>query len=343
MNQGALGDCYFIAALGSIADANASDITSMITINGDNTWTVRFYKKEDGKFTASYVTVDNQLPVDGGLLVYAGQGDDPDGADDSELWMPLLEKAYAQWNELGFSGQPRANTYAAIEGGDTAVASEQILGIGVSKDVTKLALDGAIAKNDPVTFGTHQYADYLVPLHAYVITDDDSSTGSYTLYNPHDGSSPIYATWGVLVNDGDYYTHVTSSDIISLNTPLFDAKVLSGFVPAGSATAVFAALSASQTAGRSGHDGLSLKATESSSSDLDTFQYDRIDAALAADLSGRAVEESLDHFEETWAISSDRLDRNSASEAIDMLFSDMKASLVGKLLPEWDIDLPEAG
>ena len=44
-NQGVLGDCYFISAIGTIAKADAAAIQSMFINNGDNTYTVRFYLK----------------------------------------------------------------------------------------------------------------------------------------------------------------------------------------------------------------------------------------------------------------------------------------------------------
>ena len=47
MQQGGLGDCYLISALGSIADSSPAAIENMIIPNGvENgmaSWTVRFY------------------------------------------------------------------------------------------------------------------------------------------------------------------------------------------------------------------------------------------------------------------------------------------------------------
>ncbi len=41
--QGGLGDCYFIAAMGSVADSSQAAIENMFIDDGDGTWTVRFY------------------------------------------------------------------------------------------------------------------------------------------------------------------------------------------------------------------------------------------------------------------------------------------------------------
>ncbi|OBQ15983.1 MAG: hypothetical protein AN481_19505, partial [Aphanizomenon flos-aquae LD13] len=44
IDQGALGDCYYVATLASIAQEKPDYIQNMFTDNGDNTFTVRFYR-----------------------------------------------------------------------------------------------------------------------------------------------------------------------------------------------------------------------------------------------------------------------------------------------------------
>ena len=112
--QGNLGDCYFISALGSVADSSQAAIKNMIIDNGDGTWTVRFYYNG----TADYVTVNSQLPVDSkGNLIFDGYGTSSTSTS-NVLWLELLEKAYAQWNETGRAGRGAAtNSYASIAGG----------------------------------------------------------------------------------------------------------------------------------------------------------------------------------------------------------------------------------
>jgi hypothetical protein len=47
MHQGGVGDCCFIAVLGSLATRSPAAIQAMFLDNGDNTWTVRFPSSND--------------------------------------------------------------------------------------------------------------------------------------------------------------------------------------------------------------------------------------------------------------------------------------------------------
>ena len=103
VDQGGVGDCYFIASLGAAAKDKPGVISNMFTDNGDGTFTVRFFKPDGSR---DYVTVDRYLPTNGGTARYAGWGGGHVSEVDNELWVALAEKAYAQVNEseLDWSG-----------------------------------------------------------------------------------------------------------------------------------------------------------------------------------------------------------------------------------------------
>ena len=143
--QGSMGDCYLISALGTLADSNPAAVENMIIDNGDGTFTVRFYtgpygtiyNYSDGSIgagftnntgTADYVTVNRMLPTSTtGLLAYADSGASCTNAANS-LWIPLAEKAYAQWNQTGKEGRDGTNAFASIQGGWMATVDAQVLG-----------------------------------------------------------------------------------------------------------------------------------------------------------------------------------------------------------------------
>ena len=118
MDQGAVGDCYLIAALGAIADSSPAAIENMIIPNGvENgiaSWTVRFYYQDDSRGVRGGLR-DRQRAVAGQLRtgISSTTGRAPDGS----WWMPLVEKAYAQWNETGREGRDGQNAYASLGGG----------------------------------------------------------------------------------------------------------------------------------------------------------------------------------------------------------------------------------
>ncbi len=146
VNQGSAGDCYLIADMLGVAAVTPSAITSMIVdngaINGTHTWGVRFF---DSTGTANWVTVNDMLPVNAsGQLQYArNAASDLNG----EIWVPLVEKAYAQANTLEILQRAETtgqNSYLAIEGGQGDPIA-QIMG----GKVTAYSLDPSDHSSNP--------------------------------------------------------------------------------------------------------------------------------------------------------------------------------------------------
>jgi hypothetical protein len=117
VNQGFLGDCYFLSSLAEVACMNSSVISSMFTANGNNTYGVRFYVNG----AAEYVTVNNQLANGGNEFNHA-----------TNIWASLAEKAYAQLQAGGVvtgNSVNYGNSYSTIgNGGWPAYALEEITG-----------------------------------------------------------------------------------------------------------------------------------------------------------------------------------------------------------------------
>ena len=211
--QGYLGDCYLISAFGSIASSSKAAIKSMFIANGDNTWTVRFYYRSK----ADYVTVNRKLPVDtDGNLAYQGCGWSATSANNA-LWLSLLEKAYAEWNETGKTGRSTAvNSYSAIASGHSDDVFKQALGYSITvRDISMSApnarqlLINAVATNQAVVIGT--LASFqgkkvlaaaaqtkLKSIHDYNVIAYNRSTGKFTLFNPWGSSQPNKVTWAQL-------------------------------------------------------------------------------------------------------------------------------------------------
>jgi hypothetical protein len=208
--QGNLGDCYFLAGLSALAQTDANLITQSITALGDGTYAVRFYNSNG---TESYYRIDAQLPVDSnGDLVYASLTQ-----NGSELWVALLEKAFAQFR----SGQ---NSYSSIEGGYLQEAYTAITGQSytsytcrsltaasiASTIQTALAAGhavtaGSISTDSSPIFGSHAYEIHSV--------EYDSATGTWyiTVYNP----------WGV---DGTSWDSNSDDGLLRLTAAQFKAR-----------------------------------------------------------------------------------------------------------------------
>jgi Ca2+-binding RTX toxin-like protein len=207
VNQGALGDCYFLGGLGAIAKQNPDVIRQSIVDLGDDTYAVRFYR--DGAW--EYYRVDNELPARVSMnadfslnysgVAYAGLG------SDGALWAPLMEKAYVFY-ECGFDAQ-----YGVIEGGFCDYAFKALNISTWDKDTddddamsviaNQLAAGNAVTVATSFSLNGFDTGDSIVLNHCYTVISIDQAAGTITLRNPWGsdaGTAP--GSWVQGNNDG---------------------------------------------------------------------------------------------------------------------------------------------
>lgn len=187
--QGILGDCYFLAGLAEIALHNPGVIEDMFIVNGDGTYTVRFFNGRQ----ADYVTVDRYLPRDShGDYVFANDGMSLEDQTVS-LWVPLAEKAYAQLNEEGWLRRDQSqNSYASIEDGWPNEALSQVTGVPARKHLSfRRAVEfvqfvSAYRSGDLLCFLSKGAPTnpQIVDSHVYAVVGYNAATRSVLLYNP---------------------------------------------------------------------------------------------------------------------------------------------------------------
>jgi hypothetical protein len=110
INQGACGDCYFMSALGAIANVNPQQIRNNITPLGDGTYAEEFY--ENG--APVFVRVDGQLAVEDNSVFYANTSDT---TLTGSIWAPLMEKGWAYVDSIEKGDTP---DYGVIDTGGFA-------------------------------------------------------------------------------------------------------------------------------------------------------------------------------------------------------------------------------
>ena len=167
---------------------------------------------------ADYVTVDSMLPASSnGQLAYADSGASCTNSANA-LWIPLIEKAYAEWDQTGNEGRSGVNAYQDIQGGWMATVDAQVLGhnatdyflTGSTATPEQTAIN-ALAAGEAVTIGTaswwvpanNPYAtqDGLYGSHAYAIIGYTASSNTFTLFNPWNCDQPGQLSWGQLQAD----------------------------------------------------------------------------------------------------------------------------------------------
>jgi hypothetical protein len=223
--QGAVGNCYFLAGLANAALRSPSTIESMFgsqDLDSDgiaDVFTVRFYRKDNaGLYVRDYVTVNRTLATldngnyfGGGNMPFAkigGRHDDPN----TELWVALAEKAYAQMNESGWLDGPSQlpiNSYLAIELGYCGGAMEDIFGRGSTYKAgvdfaDKERLIQAMLSQKSIGVSSKSAANgiaaNIVEQHCYVLIGYDAATDRFTLFNPWGINNGQSATKPGLIN-----------------------------------------------------------------------------------------------------------------------------------------------
>jgi hypothetical protein len=197
INQGSVGDCYWLAGLGALADTDPELIEQSVTELGDGTYAVRFY---DNSYQEVYLRMDGDLPVRGSWstsLSYAKQG------NSGEIWAPILEKAYAHYRY----GE---NSYESLSGGWMSEVYRHVGGSSYSTYSLNYRTEENIwdtfeqhlADGHAITLGSKSSPDNpIVGGHAYVVESvSQTAEGTFvTVYNPwgYDGK-----TWDSNPGDG---------------------------------------------------------------------------------------------------------------------------------------------
>jgi len=185
-SQGMIGDCWWIASMMAVAQADPQVIRDAITANPNGTYTVHLYR--DGERVAVTVTPEMVLMPDGRPAFVSNDG----GGEPYELWPMVLEKALAL--EYG--------DYAEIEGGWPSVGMTALTGRESTSHGTEdlsiedlaSTVDGGgavgLASLTPDDARKSAYyrqdagADRLYANHAYYVQSVDVKAGTVTLVNP---------------------------------------------------------------------------------------------------------------------------------------------------------------
>ena len=202
VNQGAIGDCWFMAGLSSLAKERPSLIRESAVDMGDGTYVVQYEKGG----TPTYIRVSNQLSKGNfNGFRYASPGATGD------IWAMVMEKAFCYYR----SGK---NTYNSISGGfadevlsDFNIGSTTVLPNSLSEGALYQAISTDLATGKPVMFGTPNNPPDLVGDHEYVVLGasvDPDGTTHYLVRNP----------WGVSgdsLEDSLGYATITYAQLVA--------------------------------------------------------------------------------------------------------------------------------
>lgn len=211
IKQDSVGDCYFDAAIGAIAEANPQWIKDRVHFDEDNnSFDVTLWNGHAWQhITVTQDDIQTDIDHHGASWLDNGQPNAP-------LWPSVMESAYAKLqcpgDDLG-----HALDYGIGRGGSAPDALQALTGNrGVSIDPREVwwtnqhidqSISGALASHQPVTISTTPTGGPLLSTHVYIVEgiSGSGSDAQLTLRNP----------WGGNPNDpGNPLIQVRLGDVI---------------------------------------------------------------------------------------------------------------------------------
>lgn len=206
IDQGQLGDCVLLSSLAATFAPQSNDagnsssktINDMLIDNGDNTYSVRFFNQNN---KAEWITVDNRLAKEERNALRASKS--------GGLWVPIIEKAYAQWFEFN-RGSSTETGWERIGNGDYYnVGLQRITGRtnqyylkDKPNDYSFTLIKESLAQGQAIMAGNAADTSKFILDHAYSVTNayiDSNGDQRVVVRNP----------WGI---DKDYSKAVTGAN-----------------------------------------------------------------------------------------------------------------------------------
>jgi hypothetical protein len=165
IGQDSLGDCFFIATLGAVAEHQPDRIKDMIKYDPKkDTFTVTLYQEKGGKMTPVSIEV-TQAEIRDNIARGGGSRVD-NGGDKYPVWPAIVETAYAKMNDPDPKKNGLNEGYQVLDKGGkaynaivtiTGEKGENITNANVKKsgeDATFDKISKALESNRPVTLST---------------------------------------------------------------------------------------------------------------------------------------------------------------------------------------------
>jgi hypothetical protein len=207
VEQGKIANCYLLAAMASVARANPDALQRLIRPKGKGVYDVTIYinsnanaKPGEGERTPIVITVDDTFPTSSnGEEAFASRGD-VNAAGKPELWVMLIEKAYATYKgsyDASAWGNP-GEAMATLTGNrsDTYYTNKW-----TDKQTAKM-IENSLAKSLPVTASTPAMSETMKEQartinpgigekHAYSVKKVNPDSLTISLQNPWGSSYDV--------------------------------------------------------------------------------------------------------------------------------------------------------
>lgn len=192
VDQGAVGSCYFLARLASLAKTHPQYIRDMVADLGDGTYAVQFFFQNGSK---TYVRVDNSFyaNTETGPLKYANL------TAEGALWVAVIEKAWAihryataSYDDISGGNSEQTNTSVALGLNQTDVMTSSVPSPLTFVNIIQGALNAGrtvlipapanLSNDTPMTLENKQRGTHVYMVHS-VWTNAQGTPNKVLLYN----------------------------------------------------------------------------------------------------------------------------------------------------------------
>jgi hypothetical protein len=216
INQGSVGDCYYLATLAGYANNCPDVITNSAVDLGDGTYAVEYFSGG----TPSFVRVNANVPTGG----FGGYKYDHPGTNGT-LWGVVMEKAFAYFRTSAHTWANIASGWPSEVYSDLHQSSASfnpgltIFWIPIYPDNTLFSIVSSdLASGKPVTLCTPGSVPNLVADHCYTLVSTYTVGGvhKYVVRNP-------WGTSGDSLEDSHGYATLTYNQLVANFTTLTEA------------------------------------------------------------------------------------------------------------------------
>jgi hypothetical protein len=211
ITQGSNGTCWIDASMAAM-EASGTDLASLITYDGNNTYSVQVNNYNNPGTPSAGTHPETET------VVFNGTTLGPDAAfnqaDPSQSWALIMQRAVIQALHDWDPSETIQNPHSGGAGDAQAILTGRVYNeFGTSGSTVQQTVESDLANHETVVLDTSATTSTLVNGHYYAVLS--ANANGVTLYNPWGlglasrnpgGTDPFTVSWSVVAQDGNIFS-----------------------------------------------------------------------------------------------------------------------------------------